>query len=367
MDRSAWTRARRILCVRLDGAGDLLMSVPAIRALREAAADRHVTLLCSPAAAAAAELVPAIDELIVYEAPWVKATAPDAPAAHDLAMVGRLRSGRFDAAAIFTVATQSPLPAALMLRMAGVPLRLAHARERAYGLLTDAVRETEGRVATRHEVRRQLDLVAAVGARPAHERLGPLALPGEADRLGAMLAGAGVERSAPYVVVHPGASAPSRRYPLERFAEAAALIARRAQLPVLVVAGASEMALAADVARMAGHDVVALPGALGFGELALLVAGAALLVANNSAPAHLAAATGTPVTVAYALTNPQHTPWQVPSRVVNMDVPCRWCLASVCPERHHLCLRGVGAAELAEHALELLSESAVAPRAPERV
>jgi hypothetical protein len=56
----------------------------------------------------------------------------------------------------------------------------------------------------------------------------------------------------------------------------------------------------------------------------------------------------------YALTNPQHTPWKVRSRVLNRDVPCRNCLKSVCPMGHHDCLRLVEPAEVAQAALELM-------------
>jgi hypothetical protein len=56
---------------------------------------------------------------------------------------------------------------------------------------------------------------------------------------------------------------------------------------------------------------------------------------------HIAAALGTPVVDLYALTNPQHTPWQVPHRTLFEDVPCRYCYKSTCPQGHHRCLRGV--------------------------
>ena len=71
------------------------------------------------------------------------------------------------------------------------------------------------------------------------------------------------------------------------------------------------------------------------------------IISNNTGPAHMAAALGTPVVDLYALTNPQHTPWQVPSRVLSHDVPCRWCYSSVCRTGHHLCLRGVAPVEVA--------------------
>ena len=107
---------------------------------------------------------------------------------------------------------------------------------------------------------------------------------------------------------------------------------------------------------------VSLAGMLGLGELGALIGGARLLVCNNSGPAHLAAAIGTPSVVLYALTNPQHTPWRAPTRVLNRQVPCRDCLCSVCPEGHHACLLGVLPEEAADAALELWREQIVRGR-----
>jgi ADP-heptose:LPS heptosyltransferase len=78
------------------------------------------------------------------------------------------------------------------------------------------------------------------------------------------------------------------------------------------------------------------------------------LVANNTGPVHIAAAVGTPVVDLYALTNPQHTPWAVPSRVLNHTVPCGPCYKSVCPEGHHDCLRLVAPRDVVRATLELL-------------
>src|SRR3546814_6970097 len=100
----------------------------------------------------------------------MKPAATPEPAEH-LAMIERLRAGRFDACVIFTVYSQAPLPAALLAYLAGIPLRLAHCREHPYGLLTDWVPESEPERETRNEVRRQLDLVETVGALPESERL----------------------------------------------------------------------------------------------------------------------------------------------------------------------------------------------------
>ena len=99
------------------------------------------------------------------------------------------------------------------------------------------------------------------------------------------------------------------------------------------------------------HDV---SGRLTLGELGALIAGAQLLISNNSGPVHVAAALATPVVDLYALTNPQHTPWQVPHRVLYHDVPCRYCMKSVCPQQHNDCLRRVAPSAVVEAALQLL-------------
>ena len=69
----------------------------------------------------------------------------------------------------------------------------------------------------------------------------------------------------------------------------------------------------------------------------------------------VAAAVGTPVVDLYALTNPQHTPWAVPNRVLFHDVPCKYCYKSTCPEGHHHCLRLVAPEAIVAAACELLS------------
>jgi ADP-heptose:LPS heptosyltransferase len=92
-------------------------------------------------------------------------------------------------------------------------------------------------------------------------------------------------------------------------------------------------------------------------RLAALLDLAPVAITNNSGPAHVAAAVGTPVVDLYALTNPQHTPWGVPCRVLNHDVPCKFCYRSVCPEGHHDCLRKVPPEAIVRAACELLERS----------
>ncbi len=351
----------RILAVRLDTLGDVLMTGPAIRALGEGGA--HVTLLTSSRGEAAAKLLE-VDEVMVYDAPWLKATAAREDSRLELDFIETLRSHRFDAAVIFTTYTQNPLPTALTLYLADIPLRLAHCRENPYQLLTHWVRDVEEVAGVRHEVRRQLDLVASVGYEVEDERMRVEVSERSRGYVDELLAPLELHN---WIAVHPGASAESRRYPPEKFALACDMLARLG-LQLVFTGSQNERELITEIqARMSpsyssfSHN---LAGGLELPQLAALLERAPLLLANNTGPVHLAAAVGTSVVDLYALTNAQHTPWGVPSRVLFEDVPCRFCLKSVCPEGHNGCLHWVEPERVAAAVRELLETSSPLNYAP---
>src|SRR5215207_9120845 len=350
-----WAAVQNVLCVRLDTLGDVLMTTPAIRAIRESGLDRRITLLTSRSGAALARFVPEVDSTIVYDAPWLKATAPALDSRDDLAMIELLRKRGFDAAVVFTTFSQSPLPAAMLCYLADIPLRLAHCRENPYQLLSTRVMEREPEAGIRHEVERQLDLVAVAGCHTKDPTLSLRVPPEDRARVRQLLVSLNIDAAAPWIVLHPGATAPSRRYPPERFAEAAGRVAERMGATILVTGDASEADLVARVCRAIPGPSHELAGVLSLGELSALIAEAPVLLTNNTGPAHIAAAVGTPVVDLYALTNPQHTPWMVPNRVLFNDVPCRNCFRSVCPQGHHECLRGVASSDVADAVCELLA------------
>lgn len=356
MDADLWTDAKNVLCVRLDSLGDVLLTTPAIRAVKESRPERRVTLLTSPAGAEVAALVPEIDGVVRYQAPWMKTARTRTDLAADRVLLDSLRSKRFDAAVIFTCYSQSPLPAALLCYLAEIPLRAAHCRENPYQLLTEWLPEHEPQTLVRHEVRRQLDLAAAIGCRPSSERIS-LTLPRQADgEVLELLQARGVDRDRPCVAIHPGASAPSRRYPPELFVQVADGLAE-AGLQVVFTGTASEAALVEGIRgemRSTSHSLV---GQLDLGRLAALFGRAAIVISNNTGPVHVAAAAGAPVVDLYALTNPQHAPWQTPHRVLFSDVSCKYCYRSVCPAGHHECLRRVAPQIVLAAVWELLNAS----------
>ena len=340
-----WRDAVNMLCIRLDGMGDVLMTTPAMRALKQmprpaaGSPGRRLTLLASKSGAEIARYIPEVDAVLRYEAPWMKASAHADEVDRDF--VTRLRDARFDAAVIFTCYSQSPLPAALLCTYAGIPLKLAHCRENPYALLSDWVREIEPQGGVRHEVQRHLDLVATVGAVPRSTGLSLGVDGADHEAVTLKLERRGMRRpvrSREYVVVHTGATAPSRRYAPERFAAAARQVSRELDVTIVFTGDHAERERVETAVAAAGVDALNVAGELTLGELVALIRGAGMLVSNNSGPVHIAAAVGTPVVDLYALTNPQHTPWMVPHRVLNRDVPCRYCYQSVCPNGDGACL-----------------------------
>lgn len=351
----AWRAARRLLAVRLDNLGDMLLATPAIHAIREALPHTRLSVLASPVGAQAAQLNPDIDEVIIYRAPWVD---PWMELPHDpqraTQLIACLRECEFDAAVIFSSFRQSSLPAAYLCYLAGIPLRLGASIDSAGSLLTTRHRHPERLM---HEVERGLDLVAAVGMAGACRGL-VLRVPADARRQIADWPAQHQHEAGPLVVIHPGCTMPARTYPAERFAQVADGLIEQLGARVVLTGAASEARLVASIGVQMRQKAIAAAGALPFAEFAALIESADLVITNNTGPMHMAAALGTPVVTLFALTNPpeQWGPWQVPHRMLFHDVPCRICYSRVCPT-DHACLLGVAPADVLAAAADLLAET----------
>jgi ADP-heptose:LPS heptosyltransferase len=329
------------------------MTAPSIAALKRAKTGRRITLLTSRAGAQAAHLIQEVDDVIVYEAPWMRATTGPRASDDDRRMVTILHEAGFDGAVIFTVYSQSPLPAAMLCYLSDIPLRLAHCHENPYRLLTDWLPDPEPAQFVRHEVDRQLDLVASAGGDPLASEITLRISDQTRHRVQAVLDENAIDVLQPWAVVHSGASAQSRRYFAEGFAAAADALILEHGWQIVLTGTQAEIATIQAVQRAMRARAVSLAGQLNLSELAALLERAPILISNNTAPIHLASLLGTPVVVLYALTNPQHTPWRVPNAVLYYDVPCRFCYKSTCSEGHHNCLRRVSPQSIVSAALEL--------------
>lgn len=321
-----------VLMARLDNVGDVLLMGPAVRAVASSA--RKVTMLCSPDGAHAAELLQGVDEVVTFDAPWVSFTPPPVERAQIEALVDHLASLAVDRAFVLTSSHQSPLPLALLLKMAGVPQVAAHSVDYPGRLLDVRPHADEG-----HEVERALALVGALGHRlpPGDDRHLAVRRPlPDPPRL-----------AKPYVVVHPGASVPARGWRADRAARLVELLVAAGR-HVVVTGGPAEMAL---TARVAGTAAVDLGGALDLAELASVLEGAGVVVVGNTGPAHLAAAVGTPVVSIFAPVVPaaRWHPWGVPTLLLgDQDIACAGCRSRTCPLDDQPCLMAVTPERVAE-------------------
>jgi len=313
-----WRQGKNILCIRADNMGDLIMSAPALRALKENSGAK-ITVLTSRMGSMIAPYIREIDEVIVADLPWIKTTDPvDQTTLFHL--IDKLRSYAFDAAVIFTVYSQNPLPAALLTFMCGIPNRLAYCRENPYHLLTDWVPEKEPLDFIQHQVRRDLDLVATIDAVTANERLclhiNEEAVPAALQKLTA----SGISPDVEYIIFHPGVSEEKRKYPCYFWIELGKLVTEKLNKQILITGTSSEKQLAQKIQEGIGDNAWCIAGLLSMQEFIAVIKGAALVISVNTATVHIASATQTPVIVLYALTNPQHTPWKVLSKVYPFPV-----------------------------------------------
>jgi ADP-heptose:LPS heptosyltransferase len=312
---------------RLDNAGDVLLAGPAVRAV--AAGAGRVTFLAGPAGAAAAALLPGVDDVWVWESPWTGFDPPPADRADIDALVDRIAAAGVDAAVVLTSFHQSPLPLALVLRLAGV----GHVAATSVDFPGSLLDVRHPYLDEAHEVEQSLSCCAAAGFElPSGDdgclavRLPPpsIALPDD-----------------PYVVVHPGASVPARRLPLEATAGAVARLAAGGWRVVLT-GGPGERPLVDAIAQAAPPGRIDdRTGATDLADLAHLIAGAEVVVCGNTGPAHLAAAVGTPVVEAYPPVVPARRwrPWKVPAVLLgDQGIACAGCRARACPVPGQPCL-----------------------------
>ena len=333
----------RVLVARLDGVGDVLLAGPAIRAVAfgrrpGGGTPNDVIVLCGPEGASAASILPGVSEVYSWSCPWIVKPAPRVDEQHLEVLMAFIRDSRVDEAIILTSFHQSPLPLALLLRLAGVDRISGASTDYAGSLMDVRLRPGEDFAEDQPEAERALGIAAAAGFRLP---------PGDDGRLHVQdypdvrpLVG-----EEPYVVVHPGAAAPSRAWPPLHHAAAVELL-EGAGHRVVVTGGPNEKRLTATVA---GPSALDLGGRTDLKTLAGVLAGALAVVTGNTGPAHLAAAVGTPVACLFSPVVPgiRWAPYGVPLEILgDQDAPCRLSRATECPVPGHPCLSSVAPEQL---------------------
>jgi ADP-heptose:LPS heptosyltransferase len=352
-----WREARNLLAIRLDNLGDVLVTTPAIHALRENLPQARITLMASAIGAQVAELNADIDDVIVYEAPWMDvASALPQDSDREQAFISLVKERRFDASIIFTSYHQSSLPAAYLSYLAGIPLRHAASIDFPGTLLTSRYRHGDEIV---HEVERGLNLVAGVGFEARHRDMVLQVPPAIVEEMRAEMSRQGISFARPVVTVHPGCSCQARAYPAERYNHVADLLVETLGAQVVFTGLPNETELVAGIMSRMRQPALSLAGRTDFKQLAAVVGLSDVVITNNTGPMHVCSCLKTPVVVLFALTNPsqQWGPWMVPNRVLNHPTPCVTpCYKFICPT-DHACLAGVEPAEIVQATTELLKSS----------
>lgn len=293
--------------------GDLLMSSPAIHALKETFRCK-ITVLTSSMAATIAKYIPGIDNVIVSDVPWVKSDSNEgAPGFYQLAE--SLRKLKFDAAVIFTVFSQNPMPAIMLAYLAGIPQRLAYCRENPYELLTHWVPDKEPYSKINHQVLRDLGLVSSVQAFTKNDELTLQVPNGAYSAMEQKLKNKGVLLDNNWIIVHAGASESKREYPEERFKLLLKKIIHELNVQVILTGTVKDKILTEHLRAEIEDHSVCIAGLLSLDEFIALIDIAPMVLSVNTGTVHIATALKTPVVVLYAMTNPQHTPWKSPSAV----------------------------------------------------
>ena len=324
-----WLAAKNILAVRLDNIGDVVMLGPALRAVKETSPQARLTLLASPAGSTAVPLLPWVDDVITWRPIWqdVGGRMPFHPA-RERELINLLAERQFDAALIFTSFSQTPHTPGYVCYLAGILLRAGESKEFGGSTLTTELQASPDDL---HQVERNLRLVEHLGFVARDRRL-MLAIPEEARQaVPSLLERVGLDPDAPFLLVHPGASAQARRYPVERFGIVARLLTRRGW-PILVTGVEREAVLLAELMQLA-PDARCLVGGASLAEYAALVERAALVICNDTLPMHLADAVGTPEVVLFSGTDyeEQWRPRATAHRLLRRPTSCHPCYLFECP------------------------------------
>ena len=320
----------RRLVARLDNLGDVLLAGPAVRAV--AATGGPVDFLAGPHGAAAARLLPGVDQVMVFDAPWVSFDPPATEPAATADLVASVSERAISEALILTSFHQSPLPLALLLRLAGVDRIGATCVDYPGSLLDVRLPYVE----ELHEVEQSLALCRAMGHHPPAGDDGRLAISAPTDEP--------VDTTLfaePYVVVHPGASVPARSLPVAPTTDVVRSLVMAGR-HVVITGSSDESALAHSIVPTSLNDMVSVvAGATSFAGTAEIIRRAEAVVCGNTGVAHLAAAVGTPVIELFAPVVPAQRwrPWKVPHVLLgDLDIVCAGCRARTCPHAGQPCL-----------------------------
>jgi heptosyltransferase-3 len=273
---------RKVLIVRTDRLGDVLLTTPVSSALREAYPQAKISWLVRPYAAPLLEHNPNVDEILVDRGGPIKE------------LVDLLKNGQFDAAII----AYPRWRVAWALWRAGIPMRIGPASKWYSLFFTHKIwqHRSEGK---KHEADYNLELLAPLGI-PFKRRPTTFVVTDEEKQVAKkLLASHRISFSKPIVILHPGSGGSSARWPLTHFMA----LGDKLQVEgcdVVVTGGPGEDYQSIMIDQMHRIPVFVAAGSVSVRELAAIYSWAALVVSNSTGPLHLAVALGVPTISIYS-------------------------------------------------------------------
>lgn len=313
--------------------GDVILTTPLLHGLRAVLQPRRLTMIVRPEAAPLVAHHPCVDAVVIDD----KRGSERGPAGV-VRMARRLAGEGVDVA----VAPHRSLRTAIVLALAGIRRRTGFADSPGATLYHERV----FRDRSRHAVERTLALLQPFGAAPDDHCRPPDLAAGVAAEAAAqrLLAERGLDDGRALYGVCPGSIWPTKRWTVEGYAGLVRALRAGRHATALLLGGGADADLARAIERQAGGGVVNLVGALELGTFVALAARLRVVIANDSAPMHVAVACGTPVVAIFCATTPAqgYGPYRARAEVVEADLECRPCSrhgTRRCPRATEDCMR----------------------------
>ncbi len=337
------TSPERVLALLPNWIGDVAMCTPALRALRSQYPDAELNV---------AGRISACD--LLAGLPWIqnRIAIPSRPGIWTLPSLSKvLRPYAGD----ITVVFPHSFRAAMLARLSGARIRIGYARGWRSALLTQTVaphRENR-RIAPVYMAREYLDLVAGLGCTDDGEGLELAAEPNLVSTIRAKFPPTG-----PRIGIAPGAAfGGSKRWPAERFAEAADTLIERTGATCVLLTGPGESDLRLELMGHAHSELMEChDGTSTIEDLKATVSQLDLLICNDSGARHVAVAFGVPTVCIMGPTKPAYSvgPYEK-GQVLRIDVDCGPCQKPVC-RTDHRCMTGISPEWVVDTALRILDE-----------
>lgn len=329
---------QRVAVIQTAFPGDVILSTPMFEALKEKFPGCETVAVVRPESAGLLERDPNVDEIEVFDKYGV-----DKGITGIFGLAGRLRG----CARAYIV--QRHFRSALVALLAGIPVRVGFDNAQARWLYTKRVKYREDV----HEVERCLSLLERIERRYSPK----IHIDRETSRnIRELLRSEGIVGD--YAVVAPGSVWPTKRYPY--YPGLIHLIGEKLKLPAVLVGGRGDIPDAQSIVEACAVRPHNMVGKTDLVESAAVISGAKIVFANDSAPAHISAAVGTPVVAIFGPTVPRFgfAPYSENSAVADVgDLYCRPCTrhgGKRCPQRHFRCMLELSPARIIETAELLL-------------